>query len=76
MEVCVTDNGGGIPPDVIDRIFDPFFTTQEVGRGMGLGLSLVHRIVTGLKGSITAANAAEGAAFTLTLPIAEEEGWI
>lgn len=40
--VTVTDNGGGMPPDVIDRVFEPFFTTKPVGKGTGLGLSQVH----------------------------------
>jgi len=57
----------------MERIFDPFFTTHEVGAGMGLGLSLVYRIVAGLNGTITAANRACGAQFTLILPIATEE---
>ena len=39
--VCVTDTGGGMAPDVVDRAFDPFFTTKPVGKGTGLGLSQV-----------------------------------
>ncbi len=40
--ISITDNGIGIPADIIDRIFDPFFTTKEPGKGTGLGLSMVY----------------------------------
>jgi signal transduction histidine kinase len=43
--VAVSDNGGGIPPEIGDRVFDPFFTTKEVGSGTGQGLALARRVV-------------------------------
>jgi C4-dicarboxylate-specific signal transduction histidine kinase len=50
--ISVIDNGEGIEMDVLNKIFDPFFTTREVGSGMGLGLSIVERIVRGFGGHI------------------------
>lgn len=45
VTVKISDNGEGIPADIIDKIFDPFFTTKDVGSGMGLGLSICHAII-------------------------------
>jgi PAS domain S-box-containing protein len=66
----VSDSGGGIPSEIFEKIFDPFFTTKEVGVGTGLGLSLVHGIVTGLGGAIdVATTVGKGSAFKVYLPI-------
>ncbi len=44
-QVTIRDNGIGIPPEDLQKIFDPFFTSKEVGKGMGLGLSITHQIL-------------------------------
>ena len=71
--LTVADTGGGIPPQIVDRIFDPYFTTKQVGTGTGLGLSLVHGIVTGLGGAIDVASTlGSGSTFTIYLPRCED----
>lgn len=67
--VTVTDNGEGIPEDMQKKIFDPFFTTREVGTGMGLGLSIVDRIVRGFSGYIEVESVpGKGASFSVYIP--------
>ncbi|NQT25871.1 hypothetical protein HQ585_10980 [candidate division KSB1 bacterium] len=53
-QVCLSfsDNGPGIPEDLIDQVFDPFFTTKEVGKGTGLGLFISYSIIEVLGGTI------------------------
>jgi len=66
--LTVTDSGTGIPDHVLEHMFDPFFTTKEVGVGSGLGLSLVHGIVTNADGAIDVATTlGKGTTFTVYL---------
>ncbi|HRH46447.1 MAG TPA: ATP-binding protein [Pyrinomonadaceae bacterium] len=64
--VEVEDTGNGIDEKIINKIFDPFFTTKE--KGVGLGLSIAHKIVTQHGGKMTARNLKTGSLFTLELP--------
>ena len=73
VRLIVADSGVGISPEVIDRIFDPFFTTKGVGEGTGLGLSLVHGIVSDLGGAIDVTSSpGEGTTFEIWLPLSAE----
>jgi signal transduction histidine kinase len=52
VHISVRDNGPGMSPEVLTKAFDPFFTTKEVGKGIGMGLAICHRIVEELNGRI------------------------
>ncbi len=68
----IRDSGAGVDQENFSRIFDPFFTTKEEGRGLGLGLSISHRIVEGMNGTLQVDNDPRGGAvFTLELDRAE-----
>ena len=67
--VEITDNGQGIPADVLPRIWDPFFTTKDVGEGTGLGLSIVHELVERHGGTIECdTKVGVGTTFIVKLP--------
>ena len=67
--VSVTDNGKGIPPEVLARVFEPFFTTKEVGKGSGLGLSTVYGFAEQSDGKVTIySEPGEGTTVNLYLP--------
>ena len=66
----VTDTGAGISPSLLNRIWDPFFTTKEEGVGTGLGLSVVHSIVTEHGGVVDVqSELGHGTEFTVRLPL-------
>ena len=68
--VEIADDGAGIPPDVRSRIFDPFFTTKAVGKGTGLGLDIVRRIVVGQhKGRLSFESKPGDTCFQVRLPL-------
>ena len=69
--VTISDNGIGIPKEIIDNVFDPFFTTKEVGKGTGQGLAITHGIITSKHGGNIKleSNHGQGTTITLTIPI-------
>lgn len=72
IRVDITDSGSGIPPEIQSRIFEPFFTTKPVGKGSGLGLETVRRIVENRhQGTILFESKPGRTCFTICLPLAK-----
>jgi PAS domain S-box-containing protein len=70
-KVTVRDDGPGIPADTLRRVFEPFFTTKPLGRGTGLGLSVVHGVMKAHKGVVTVqSEVGRGTTFELLFPAA------
>ncbi len=69
IRLGIADNGCGMSPEIMQRMFEPFFTTKSVGEGTGLGLSVVHGIVTSHGGTIDVRSSpGEGSEFIILLP--------
>lgn len=68
-EIYVTDNGPGIPDELLDSIFQPFFTTKKNRGGTGLGLSLARTLLAPHRGELHLLESDEGAAFLISLPL-------
>ena len=74
LALTVSDTGQGIEPEIANRIFEPYFTTKEIGKGTGMGLSVVHGIVKSCHGKITVqSEAGKETVFQVLLPVIEAE---
>jgi signal transduction histidine kinase len=70
IKIEISDNGSGIPPEIIKKLFDPFFTTKPVGKGTGLGLSICYQIVEKHQGKIEVVSELnQGSKFIIYLPV-------
>ena len=75
IQINITDNGIGIPPDKIDRIFEPFYTTKEVGKGTGLGLWVSSGIVNSFGGNIEVESEVnKETTFRIKIPVSKNGG--
>lgn len=73
VKISISDSGTGMPPEVAEKVFEPFFTTKEVGKGSGLGLSMVFGFVKQSRGHIKIySEVGEGTTINLYLPVFSE----
>jgi len=74
LKITVNDTGPGISPEIINRIFDPYFTTKEMGKGSGMGLSIVHGIVKNHNGAVSVdSNPGKGTTFSILIPVIDKK---
>jgi two-component system NtrC family sensor kinase len=74
LYASISDNGPGIPKELMGKIFDPFFSTKEYGMGTGLGLAISYSIIEKLGGRINVfSDAGKGATFTICLPLINDK---
>jgi two-component system NtrC family sensor kinase len=74
LRIEVADDGPGIPREALARIFTPFFTTKEVGKGMGLGLTITRQVIKQHGGTLDVdSTPGEGTTFTIRLPLASDD---
>ena len=72
ITVKISDNGTGIPKEIISRIFDPFFTTKKVGEGTGIGLDLVKNVINRHKGDIKVYSIPGKTEFIVSIPVSQQ----
>jgi signal transduction histidine kinase len=70
VKIAISDNGNGMPQEIVEKIFQPFFTTKPTGQGTGLGLSMSYDIVTKGHGGelLVETEEGEGSTFSIELP--------
>jgi signal transduction histidine kinase len=74
IAIRISDNGLGIPPEIISKLFEPFFTTKEVGKGTGLGLSISYQIVNKHRGRLHCySTPGVGTEFVIEIPTTQPE---
>ncbi len=71
ITVRITDNGAGIPKEILSRIFDPFFTTKKVGEGTGIGLDIVKNVIERHSGEVNVNSVIGKTEFIISLPVSQ-----
>ncbi|MBN1114883.1 MAG: GHKL domain-containing protein [Oligoflexia bacterium] len=69
VNIVVEDNGQEIPSEIMPKIFEPFFTTKTMGKGIGLGLSMVYNIMQQQEGSVSCVSSSASTKFILSFPL-------
>jgi signal transduction histidine kinase len=72
ITVEITDNGTGIPKEIVSRIFDPFFTTKKVGEGTGIGLDITRNVINRHKGEIQVYSIPGKTEFIISIPVSQQ----
>jgi len=72
VTVKITDNGTGIPKEILSRVFDPFFTTKKVGEGTGIGLDIVKNVISKHHGEIKVNSTPGNTEFCIKLPVSQK----